>query len=260
MKVWMRVRRDKEMNLDVPHSINIATAMYGFRELGAEIVPYYFIDEIEEQIGSDDIVLDYIEQCQWVFKKFGHPTYLDCYPERLKPFLKRKIWRDTINSFSSNEEKWSAGYFIKPVKDKAFTGKIIRNTADLIGCGNSMEDYEILVSEPIDILAEWRCFIMYDRIIDVRPYGSVSDLNHQGYRYHYDEEFLDELMTEFRKWQDRPAACSIDICYCKDGQSRMVESNDAYALGCYGLPSLLYAKFISARWSQIFEREDEYHF
>lgn len=58
--------------------------------------------------------------------------------------------------------------------------KIIRNTADLIACGSSMEDYEILVSEPIDILAEWRCFIMYDRIIDVRPYGSVSDLNYQG--------------------------------------------------------------------------------
>ena len=93
MKVWMRVRRDKEMNLDVPHSINIATAMYGFRELGAEIVPYHFIDEIEEKIGPEDIVLNYIEQCQWVFKKFGHPTYMDCYPERLKPFLKRKIWR-----------------------------------------------------------------------------------------------------------------------------------------------------------------------
>lgn len=30
----------------MPHSINIATAMYGFRELGAEIVPYHFIDEI----------------------------------------------------------------------------------------------------------------------------------------------------------------------------------------------------------------------
>ncbi|ADQ61000.1 ATP-grasp domain-containing protein [Lactobacillus delbrueckii] len=55
-------------------------------------------------------------------------------------------------------------------------------------------------------------------------------------------------------------ACSIDICYCKDGQSQMVEANDAYALGCYGLPSLLYAKFIFARWSQIFVRENEYDF
>ncbi|GHN25125.1 ATP-grasp domain-containing protein [Lactobacillus delbrueckii] len=135
----------------MPHSINIATAMYGFRELGAEIVPYHFIDEIEEKIGPEDIVLDYIEQCQWVFKEFGHPTYMDCYLEILKPFLKRKIWRDTINGFYSNEKKWLAGYFIKPVKDKAFTWKIIRNTADLIACGSSMEDYEILVSEPICI-------------------------------------------------------------------------------------------------------------
>lgn len=66
-------------------------------------------------------MLSYIEQCQWVFEKFGHPTYMDCYPERLKPFLKRKIWRDMINSFSSNEKKLLAGYCIKPVKDKAFT-------------------------------------------------------------------------------------------------------------------------------------------
>ena len=66
-------------------------------------------------------MLGYIEQCQWVFKKFGHPTYMDCYPERLKLFLKRKIWQDMINSFSSNEKKWLAGYFIKPIKDKAFT-------------------------------------------------------------------------------------------------------------------------------------------
>lgn len=104
----------------MPHSINIATAMYGFRELGAEIVPYHFIDEIEEKIGPEDIVMDYIEQCQWVFKKFGHPTYMDCYPEILKPFLKRKIWRDTKNSFSRNKKKWLSGYFIKPVKDKVF--------------------------------------------------------------------------------------------------------------------------------------------
>lgn len=39
-----------------------------------------------------------------------------------------------------------------------------------------------------------------------------------------------------------------------------MEFNDAYALGCYGLAPILYAKFISARWSQILERHDEYKF
>ena len=40
----------------------------------------------------------------------------------------------------------------------------------------------------------------------------------------------------------------------------LVEMNDTYALGCYGLPSLFYAKLISARWSQLLNRKDEYHF
>ena len=33
-----------------------------------------------------------------------------------------------------------------------------------MGCGNHAEDYEVLVSESLDIAAEWRCFITYDEI------------------------------------------------------------------------------------------------
>ena len=55
-------------------------------------------------------------------------------------------------------------------------------------------------------------------------------------------------------------ACSMDICYTRDGRTLLVELNDAYSLGCYGLPGVLYAKLISARWSQLLGREDEYRF
>lgn len=37
-----------------------------------------------------------------------------------------------------------------------------------------------------------------------------------------------------------------------------LEANDAYALGCYGLYHLDYAKMISARWSQLLNRQDEF--
>lgn len=40
----------------------------------------------------------------------------------------------------------------------------------------------------------------------------------------------------------------------------LVECNDAYALGYYGLNDILYAQFISARWSQLLGHEDEYDF
>lgn len=48
----------------------------------------------------------------------------------------------------------------------------------------------------------------------------------------------------------------------KDGKEETVflEMNDGYALGNYGLHYLKYAKLISARWSQLLNREDEFDF
>ena len=68
-KVYLKTRYDSGMKLFIPHSYNIANAMYGFRELGAEIVPYQKIDEIYDNVKREDIVLDYIDQCKSIFLK-----------------------------------------------------------------------------------------------------------------------------------------------------------------------------------------------
>ena len=259
-RVYLKTKFDNEMKIEIPHSVNIANAMYGFRELGAEIIPYNKIDEIYDRVNREDIVLDYIDQCNSIFSKFGIEPSIPDYPKVMYKFLGRKVWKDTINSISRSEEKWSAGYFVKPVRSKAFTGKIISSISDLVGCGNYSEDYDVLVSEPLDICAEWRCFIIYDEIVDVRPYGLLLDRSRKSYRYHYDFKVLDSMMEAFISWEERPMACSLDICVTKDGQTLLVEINDAYSLGCYGLASVFYAKLISARWSQLLGVKDEYHF
>lgn len=259
-KVYMKTRFDKEMNMDIPHSINIAAAMYGFRDMGAEIIPYHSLDDIYDMVKRDDIVLDYIHQCNEVFHKFNVTPVEEDYPDVLKPFLGRKIWTDTIENFSRDEEKWKKGYFVKPLKSKAFTGKIIDSISSLVGCGNQEDNYEILVSEPMNVKAEWRCFILYDEIIDVRPYGVLIDSSRKSYKYSYDSEVLQKMMEAFVTWDERPAACSMDICVTDDKRTLLVECNDAYALGEYGLAGIYYAKMISARWSQLLSVEDEYRF
>ena len=70
-RVWLKTRFDSGMKMEIPHSHNMSNAMYGFRELGAEIIPYHKIDEIYDQVSEEDIVLDYIDQCNKIFKKFG---------------------------------------------------------------------------------------------------------------------------------------------------------------------------------------------
>ncbi len=254
MKVYVKCKYNSNSGLMLGHSETFTKAIYGFSELGAEIIPYESLDDIYDVVTKEDIVLDYIQQCDTIFEKFGYKNvHIDDYPDCLKKYLGRNIWHDTINSISSNPDKWSAGWFVKPVKSKVFTGKVIKSINDLIGCGNSQEDYEVICSEAIDIRREWRCFIYYDEIIDIRPYKG-------DYHYTYNPKVIDSIMEDFRKWKDRPVACSIDIGVTSENKTILIECNDAYALGSYGLVDFRYAKLISARWSQILEREDEFDF
>lgn len=259
MKIYAKTRANGEY-----HSPNISHAVAGFREMGAEIVKYQKIDEIYDIVTRDDIVLDYIDQCLTIFNKFGKRPHLDDYPDVLKPYLGRKIWKDTINSINSNPDKW--GIFVKPIKEKAFTGKIINGPADLVGCGSCYENYEVYCSEKVNIVREWRGFIYYDKLIDLRPYNG-------DWHYSYNPKVIDEAMKAFLTWEDRPVACSLDFAYIKrtlktlkDGtkvtmpETIFLEANDAYALGNYGLHHVQYAKLISARWSQLLNRPDEYLF
>ncbi len=120
-KVWLKTRYDNEMRMDIPHNVNFANAMFGFRDLGAEIIPYHTLDEILDRVDRDDIVLDYLDQCSKVFSKYGVTADIPDYPPVLKEFMGRNVWYDTIDSISADESKWSAGYFVKPIRNKAWT-------------------------------------------------------------------------------------------------------------------------------------------
>lgn len=249
MIIYVKVRANGEY-----HSQNISHAAAGFREMGAEIKKYHVLDEIYEKVTADDIVVDYIDQVQTILRKFGVTCDCQDYPEQLYPFMGRSIWRDHINSINTHPEKW--GIFVKPVKDKAFTGHIINGPRDLIGCGSCYEDYEVICSEILDIRREWRGFMLYDELVDIRPYRG-------DYHYHYDAAVVDGVVEAFRSIPGRPMGCSIDFAVaCKEGKEQTIflEMNDGYALGNYGLLPVLYAKLISARWSQLLKRKDVFDF
>lgn len=254
MRVWAKIRYIN--NQKFYHNHNISQAVHGFREMGIEIKDYETLDEIYEHITKDDIVLDYINQCQEVFKKFTDKhKCVESYPAVLSKYLKRDIWKDNINSINANPDKW--GIFVKPVKEKAFTGKVINGPADLVGCGNHAENYDVYCSKILNIKREWRGFMYYDELIDLRPYNG-------DWHYNYNPDIINKVIETFKTWEDRPVACSLDFAVIedKDGEQHTIflEANDAYALGNYGLYHLDYAKMIAARWSQILDRPDEFHF
>lgn len=195
-------------------------------------------------------------------KKFDIVLEDENYPEILQPYMGRKVWKDTINNINTHPELWRN--FVKPIKDKRFTGHIINSPKDLIGCGSAYENYEVLVSEPVEFVYECRGFVYYDEMIDLRPYKG-------DYKYikYMDTSLIEEAMETWKTWEDRPNACSLDwgVAKIKDKdddkyyyKTILIEGNLPYALGCYGYFSIDYIKLISAYISQVSGVEDELHF
>lgn len=280
MKVFYRVKKVPGTNEIIPYSYNIYNALDGAMQIGLICIPYFRVDEIITQYERGDLTFDGIDQVQYCLNKFNIQPQEFNYPEVLKPYLGRKIWKDTINSISSNENKWSAGNFVKPIKEKVFTGKVISSIKDLVGCGSCYEDYEVYVSEPLNFVYECRGFVYYDELVDLRPYKG----NYKYMKY-MDTDLISQAMEDWKTWSDRPNACSLDWgvvkrphkilvhkqndngklevidSYYEDGYDTvLIEGNTMTSLGCYGLYSLSYIKLISAYISQISGVEDELHF
>lgn len=53
-----------------------------------------------------------------------------------------------------------------------------------------------------------------------------------------------------------PRAYAFDIGVTTHGHTLLVEVNEGYAVGSYGLQPVLYAKFLSARWAELTGTDD----
>ena len=262
MKVYYRVKNIPGTTNTIPYNYNISTAIEGALQLGLECISYFNVKDIYDDYEKGDIVLDGIDQVNYCLSKFNiEPTEFN-YPDILHKYLGRKIWKDTINHIASNEELWSKGYFVKPIKEKVFTGKIISSIKDLIGCGSCYENYEVLVSEPLDIVYECRGFIYYDELKDLRPYKG----NYKYMKY-MDTNLIQSAMEDWKNWENRPNSCSLDFGVVRKivdnkeiFETILVEGNLPYSLGTYGFFGVAYIRLISAYISQVCGIDDELNF
>lgn len=242
MKVYIRKSFDDEI---AGH--NFYAAFDGFKQMGFEIVFFKNINEVSDN-KLEDIIVSYVEDVRIALSKHGIVTPEIDYPEELKNFLGRKIWKSKLSVIANEPNNWNV--FIKPVEDKKFTGVVVRSTKDLIGCGTWNEDTEILCSEVVNFVAEWRCFVRYGKILDVRRYKG-------DWKVHFDPKIIEEAISKFTS---APNGYSIDFGLTDKGETLLIEVNDGYSLGYYGLFNLDYAKLLSARWAELTNTVDECDF
>ncbi|MCF0260673.1 MAG: ATP-grasp domain-containing protein [Erysipelotrichaceae bacterium] len=226
-----------------PYNENGYKAWLGFHEMGIDPIIFTSIEDLKDA-NPEDIVVGGIGMIQKHLERFGIHTENVDYPAQLEKYLGRKVWKTTADEVSHDPDLWPV--FLKPVEDKRFVGKVIRSTKDLIGCGTWGELTPAIASEPVNFLREYRVFVRYGKILDIRAYkGDLS--------VHYDYSVIKAAVDEF---SDGYAAFSLDFGVTDDGRTLLVEMNDGYSLGNYGLEYHLYTKLLSARWAELTGTDD----
>jgi len=219
------------------------SALMGFRMKGANVKFYEDIEEVP--LNRNSMIVGYIEDTKWFFEQMGWKVdYNLTLPLDLNKdkFLKRKTAKIIeFKTLLHHNNSIKFPYFLKPINVKTFYPSIIKNENDLAPYENCKH---FLISQLIDIVSEYRCYII-DRKI-------VGCYNYLGDFYQYPNlKLVDQMISEF---EDAPIGYSIDVAVLKNGETCLIECNDGWSLGNYGLEPKLYTRLLTERWIEILKQ------
>ncbi len=226
-----------------PWNEECEAALNGFTKLGIECRLFSTNEELDER-GPEDIVVGGILMMTHVLNENGITTGEYNYPKELSEYRGRRIWSTLVCDL----KKESLPIFIKPVEEKAAKGIVIRSWEDASEYGHLAHDAEILCSEVVNFISEWRCFVRYGKIVGIRFYYVDESAE-------CDRSVIEKALNDYKTI---PAGCSLDFGVTDDGRTLLIEMNDGLALGCYGLPDDEYSKLLMARWAELNGTKDPF--
>lgn len=236
---------------ELPETYNCAIAIQGFDELGIKVIPYYGFGDIEDSVecGPEALVLGYIGDVHKALVKMGIPIPpSEDYPDVLKPYLGRGIWGGTLSDIRGRN---LPGVFVKPQAQKLFTGFVWKGTHDdRIRLATYPDETPCWFADPVEFVSEYRVYVIDGLIAAVRQYRGDWSVAPS-------KVVVDGAVNAFVKSGKAPRGCAIDFGVTDQGRTLLVEVNDGFALGNYGLNHLAYARLVEARWEQFFEGSDE---
>lgn len=167
-------------------------------------------------------------------------------PEPLAMYRGRRIWHETWEDVRRRCDEAGPPVFVKPLRDpKAFQARLVGSYRDLIELAHLPTDMPVLVSEPVEFVAEWRFFVCGNRIIGTGWYYGDPLV-------YPDPKVVREAVQVWGA--DAPAGYGIDFGVVASGATCLVEVNDGYSLGCLGLRPQAYTELLEARWLQLVSR------
>jgi hypothetical protein len=269
---------------------NVFTAYLGFdhQKLRDSSIKIHFFEDIDQvpirkdEYGLQPMVVGYIDDTIKYIQRCNKPVpYQLNIPDALRKeqYLGREIKFMTLGEF---KKETKLPVFVKPDEYiKRFSSGIIKNQTskkelfEKDSAGDPLdEDQIVLTSDVVDMVSEYRCFMNWDsmtgkhKIIGIRHYQGdctifpdINSIKEMAEAYHNApraygldvaiikkqvNDSMTNLLNSIRKDRDMPE--KNDYVY----KTVLVECQDMWSIGAYGLDPVIYANLLKKRWYEIF--------
>ncbi len=174
------------------------------------------------------------------------PPQSNSYPSSLSSLLYRRIWTGTLQELRTlTESPYFEPVFVKPKSlQKRFTGRVVSSGADLYFFHDVSKHTEILYSEVVEWISEYRVYIIDSEIRHIAHYDGDPDVP-------ISMEVVKEAVESLDRSGESYAAYGIDFGVLKTWETALIEMNDGYALGAYKMKDEDYGELIVKRWLEL---------
>lgn len=240
-----------------PIDSNAVSAYLGFKEKQASVFLFEDFEELEDRpISRTNIIVGYIQTIRKYFDLLG-VTVNDNFsiPPELEKYLGRKITYTTLGEFKRTAK---VPVFIKPTRTKEFVAGVITKLENIPFFFKDKpdekmdfdptyvpDDTSVLLSEVVDFVSEYRCYVIDGELKGIKHY--MGDI-----RVFPNTAVIDLAISDFTT---APVGYAIDFGITRDGRTLLVEANDGWGLGNYGLNDVTYSTLLAKRWLQIMETD-----
>jgi hypothetical protein len=219
-----------------------AIAYCGLEELGADTdIMATWIGLSKEELESYGVCIGGVNQCRHALFKMGIKNYdIPCYPLNLQHFMERKIEITTIAEVTNKilKREYTEPKFVKSIGPKVFT-PFNTSEIDLDFLYSVGEQEPVYVSDIVRFMTEWRVYVKNGEIIKLCHYSGNP-------RVFPNILMIKVMISNFQG----PCFYALDVGIIGT-TTVLVEINDGYSLGNYGLYPSEYAELLTMRWKEL---------
>lgn len=244
--------RDINIYKNLPHHGDAASALYGTLDLGLDFrfISFERLMELKQAGTLKNLYQQYCfvgstEFMQQVWETLGKTPKVPMNSDRIPYDKTLKEVREDIN----NHIPW----FVKPYQLKLFSGLII-DKYSISSLKEFSDELHVMCYEPLPpILSEWRVYIHNHKMVDAKNYSGDFTISPNF-------DWVEAKIQKFR--HEFPCAYTMDVGVLDEMDSRgedhnqtIIEFNDFWAIGNYGIPNDLYVRMLRDRYYEIIKQQ-----